>query len=180
MTMHAGFGRLIGAMPNGRKSGESFASGITPVSGVTPWLPNARNAVGKLPEKYISNGMAFNVKLFPEGEEMLDRLVRTVEQYFSSGGMEIQFNIIPHRDLARAVEHPEEYPELLVRVSGYTAYFKDLNPEMQREIIARTEFLLLPGKRRYYLPSQLAPKGGQKVDERIQPDSAADLFTQLL
>lgn len=177
MTIHAGFGRLMGATPNGRKEGESFASGITPVSGVTPWLVNARNAVASLPAKYISNGMAFNVKLFPEGEGMLDRLVRSVDQYFSNGGMEIQFNIISHRDLARAVEHPEEYPELLVRVSGYTAYFKDLNPEMQKEIIARTEFLLLPGKQRHPL-IQLLKIRGQKVDKQIQPDSQAEGFSQ--
>ena len=147
LTMHTGFGRLMGATPNGRKSGEAFASGLTPVSGVTPWLTKGCNSVARVAHRKpqcISNGMAFNVKFTPEGDKMLNRLINSVSGYFSNGGMEVQFNIIPHMDLARAMSHPEEYPELLVRVSGYTAYFKDLGPEMQREILNRTEFLALP------------------------------------
>ncbi|MHC4677384.1 MAG: glycine radical domain-containing protein [Planctomycetota bacterium] len=54
-----------------------------------------------------------------------------------------------------AAKHPEKYPELLVRVSGYTAYFKDLNPRMQKEIIDRTEYQLLPGKAVPYGPFPL-------------------------
>jgi formate C-acetyltransferase len=59
--------------------------------------------------------------------------------------MEIQFNITSHDTFVDAVAHPEKYPELLVRVSGYTAYFKDLNAQMQKEIIERTEYVLSPG-----------------------------------
>ncbi|MBI5328601.1 MAG: hypothetical protein HZB80_10000 [Deltaproteobacteria bacterium] len=60
--------------------------------------------------------------------------------------MEIQFNITTHDKFVEAVKNPDKYPELLVRVSGYTAYFKDLNPQMQKEIIDRTEYLLSTGK----------------------------------
>ncbi len=141
MTIHAGYARLIGAIPNGRKEGENLASGITPVSGVTPWLLKNCNSVADLPSEFISNGMAFNLRVIPEGPSTLQRLVPSVASFFSQGGMEIQFNIISQRDFERAVIHPEEYPELLVRVSGYTAYFKDLNPQMQQEIMGRTEFL---------------------------------------
>ena len=69
--------------------------------------------------------------------------------------MEIQFNVASHEDFADAVSHPEKYPELLVRVSGYTAYFKDLSPQMQKEIIDRTEYLLSSGKAVPYGPFPL-------------------------
>jgi len=155
MTAHAGFGRLMQATPNGRKARENFTSGITPVSGMTPDLAKALNSVAGLPARCLSSGVALNMKYIPEsGEEerMLDNFVASVEGYFDDadgerdGGMEIQFIIADHNTLANAVEHPEEYPELLVRVSGYTAYFKDLNPQMQKEIIDRTEYILSPGK----------------------------------
>jgi autonomous glycyl radical cofactor GrcA len=63
-----------------------------------------------------------------------------------TGGMEIQFNVTTHDTFVDAVKHPQKYPELLVRVSGYTAYFKDLNPQMQQEIIERTEYNLATGQ----------------------------------
>jgi formate C-acetyltransferase len=111
--------------------------------------------VANLPARCLSSGVALNLKYTPEsGEEerLLDNFVASVEGYFDDadgerdGGMEIQFIIADHKKLADAVEHPEEHPELLVRVSGYTAYFKDLNPQMQKEIIDRTEYLLSSGK----------------------------------
>ena len=60
--------------------------------------------------------------------------------------MEIQFNVTTHDTFVDAVKNPQKYPELLVRVSGYTAYFKDLNPQMQQEIIGRTEYDLGTGQ----------------------------------
>jgi formate C-acetyltransferase len=124
MTNHAGFGRLMGALPSGRKAHENFT-------------------------------VALNLKYTPENgdkEQMLDNFVASVEGYFDDadgerdGGMEIQFVIADHNTLAKAVEYPEEFRELLVRVSGYTAFFKDLNPQMQKEIIDRTEYRLSTGK----------------------------------
>jgi formate C-acetyltransferase len=155
MTNHAGFGRLMGALPSGRKAHENFTSGITPVSGVTPYLTKALHSVAKQPAQCLSSGVALNLKYTPElgdKEKMLDNFVASVEGYFDDadgerdGGMEIQFIIADHNTLAEAVDHPENYPGLLVRVSGYTAYFKDLNPQMQKEIIDRTEYCLSTGK----------------------------------
>jgi formate C-acetyltransferase len=159
MTSHAAFGRMMKALPNGRKAGENFASGITPVSGVTPELTRTLNSVAQLPTECISSGMALNLK-FPPGDgsrdTMLKRLFEYVSGYFQNGGMEIQFNIIKRRDLLDAFYHPEkeEYQKLLVRVSGYTAYFKDLNQRMQKEIIDRTEYSLSDGK---MIPSDPIP-----------------------
>jgi formate C-acetyltransferase len=87
-----------------------------------------------------------------------------VEGYFDDadgqrdGGMEIQFIIADHNTLAKAADNPEKYPELLVRVSGYTAYFKDLNPQMQKEIIDRTEYRLSTGKMVPFDPFPLPKK----------------------
>ena len=154
MTNHAGYGRLTRALPSGRKDYENFTSGITPVSGVTPSLAKALNSVSKLPAQCLSNGVALNLKFTPESEreKMIDKFIGYVKGYFdcsdgqSDGGMEIQFNITTRDTFVDAAKHPEKYPELLVRVSGYTAYFKDLNPRMQKEIIDRTEYQLLPGR----------------------------------
>jgi formate C-acetyltransferase len=167
MTNHAGFGMITKATPNGRKDYENFASGITPVSGVTPSLTPALNSVAGLPARCIASGMALNLKYTPEaGEAMLDNFVATVSGYFDDlgggreGGMEIQFNVTDRAKFEDAVARPEEYPELLVRVSGYTAYFKDLNPQMQKEIIDRTEYLLSTRRAVPHKPFPLPRKDG--------------------
>lgn len=169
MTNHAGFGRLIKATPNGRKAHENFTSGITPVSAVTPELTKALNSVANQPVECLSSGVALNLKYTPENgsrDEMLDNFAASVEGYFDDmdgkrdGGMEIQFNITTHETFADAVKNPDKYPELLVRVSGYTAYFKDLNPQMQKEIIDRTEYLLSTGKMIPFEPFPLPRREG--------------------
>ena len=154
MTNHAGFGRLSRATPNGRRDGENFTSGMTPVSGVTPSLTKALRSVASLPPAFLANGVAVNLKYTPDNahrDKMLDNFVASVEGYFDAalgdgGGMEIQFNVTTHDTFVDAVANPQKYPELLVRVSGYTAYFKDLNPQMQQEIIERTEYDLGTGR----------------------------------
>jgi formate C-acetyltransferase len=169
MTSHAGFGFLSGATPNGRLNGENFASGMTPVSNATGDLSKALNSVASLPPAHLSNGLAVNLKYTPAGvlppfaqakdgpanlnpgdqanrEEMLNEFVASVQGYFDKGGMEIQFNVTSSEDLKKAKDNPQAYPELLVRVSGYTAYFKDLNPQMQDEVIDRAQYSLATGK----------------------------------
>ncbi|MGC9985106.1 MAG: pyruvate formate lyase family protein [Polyangia bacterium] len=154
MTNHAGFGLLSRATPNGRRDGENFTSGMTPVSGVTPYLTPALRSVASVPPTLLGNGLAVNLKYTPDNahrDKMLNDFVASVEGYFDaanngSGGMEIQFNVTAHDTFVDAVKHPQKYPELLVRVSGYTAYFKDLNPQMQQEIIDRTEYNLATGQ----------------------------------
>jgi formate C-acetyltransferase len=153
MTNHAGFGRLIQATPNGRKARQNFSSGITPVSGMAPQLTAALNSAASFPATCITSGMALNLKYTPEmdKESMLDNFTATTAAFFDDldgsrpGGMEIQFNIADHDTFVDALKHPQNYPELLVRVSGYTAYFKDLNPRMQKEIIDRNEYNLASG-----------------------------------
>jgi len=141
MTNHAGQGKLSGALPNGRKAYKVFASGVTPVSQAAQNLAACLRAVGGLDSTCIPMGEAFNLK-YPsiKGEQDLERFGAAIDAYFRHGGLHVQFNIIDYETLLDAKEHPEKYPELLVRVSGYSAYFKDLNEAMKDEIITRTEY----------------------------------------
>ncbi|MDL1967386.1 MAG: formate acetyltransferase, partial [Deltaproteobacteria bacterium] len=147
MTNHAGQGKLSKALPNGRKAGQVFASGITPVSQAANDLSACLKAVGGLESQCIASGEALNLK-YPsvEGEEDIKTFGQAVEAYFRYGGLHIQFNIMSYEDLIDARNNPDKYPELLVRVSGYSAYFKDLNEEMKKEIITRTAYNIKNGK----------------------------------
>lgn len=147
MTNHAGQGKLSGALPNGRKANKVFASGITPVSQAAQELTTCLRVVGGLDGLCIPMGEALNLK-FPEVNipDDIKRFAQTVEAYFRSGGLHVQFNIMSYEMLLDAKKNPEKYPELLVRVSGYSAYFKDLNEAMKDEIITRTEYDLRRGQ----------------------------------
>lgn len=147
MTNHAGQGKLSGALPNGRKANRIFASGITPVSQAAGELAACLNAVGGIDSLHIPGGEAFNLKYsIISGTDDLQKFSQAIEAYFRAGGLHIQFNIMSYDMLIDAKAHPENYPELLVRVSGYSAYFKDLNDAMKDEIITRTAYDLNTGK----------------------------------
>jgi len=148
MTNHAGFGVLTGALPNGRMKGEPFASGITPVSGSAPILTACLNFVAHLDHKKIADGHALNLKYTPS-TTTVPKFANTIFAFFKMGGLQVQFNIIDGKILEDAKKHPERYPDLFVRVSGYSAYFKDLNPHMQEEIITRAEYNLDTGEEVY-------------------------------
>ncbi len=147
MTNHAGQGKLCGALPNGRKAGKVLASGITPVSQAAGDLAACFKAVGSLDPLCIPGGEALNLK-YPtiENGEDLKRFGQAIEAYFRIGGLHVQFNIMSYEDLIDAKKCPEKHRELLVRVSGYSAYFKDLNEAMKDEIITRTAYNLRTGK----------------------------------
>ncbi len=146
MTNHAGQGKLAAALPNGRKAHKVFASGITPVSQAAKDLTTCIRTVGSLDTMSIPSGEAFNLK-YPAitGEEDIERFGQVIDSYCRFGGQHIQFNIMSYEDLLEAKEHPEKHPELLVRVSGYSAYFNDLNDAMKDEIITRTAYNLQKG-----------------------------------
>ena len=146
MTNHAGQGKLSGALPNGRKAHKVFASGITPVSQAAGGLSACLQAVGGLPSLCIPSGEALNLK-YPSVDGDTDRAAfsQAIETYFRFGGLHVQFNIMSYETLIDAKSNPEKYPDLLVRVSGYSAYFKDLNEAMKDEIITRTAYDLRNG-----------------------------------
>ncbi|MBU1669973.1 MAG: hypothetical protein KJ993_02620 [Actinobacteria bacterium] len=143
MTLHAGAFALTGSLPSGRRRGEPLASGATPVSGAARRGPTASVAsTARLPAECMANCIANNHKLsrsFLCEPGRLELLKNMIDGYFDIGGMQIQFIIQDSETLLEAQAMPDRYRDLLVRVSGYNAYFCDLTREMQDEIIARTE-----------------------------------------
>ncbi len=144
ISYHVGFGMLSGALPSGRKRGKAFTPGLTPAPGASDQLlPNIRT-VAALDHLKMPNNIAFNVKLVPHGgdphEKTLDYFTSYVQSYFDEGGMQWQFNVITSDTLRDAMEHPDDYRWLIVRISGYNAYFVKLNRDMQVELIERTEY----------------------------------------
>ncbi|HEX9061037.1 MAG TPA: pyruvate formate lyase family protein [Clostridia bacterium] len=141
MTNHSGQGKITYALPNGRKAHQPFASGITPVSGATRNITECLNSVGALGSINIPGGEALNIKFVSiENADDIKRFGQIVEAYFKNGGQQVQANIMSYEMLKEAKADPGKYPELLVRVSGYSAYFNDLNDTMKDELISRTEY----------------------------------------
>ncbi len=140
-TIHEFFGRITGALPHGRRKGESFPSGIAPGNGFDRNGPTALiNSVNRFDFTKIPNGINFNLKFYPhtlrgeKGPGLLSALLKT---YFNRGGMQTQINVLDPNELKKARDNPERYPYLLVRVSGYSVYFNDLTPAVKDEIIQR-------------------------------------------
>lgn len=147
MTNHSGQGKITHALPNGRRAHQPFASGITPVSEAAADLTECFRSVGALDSLRIPGGEALNIKFTAvRSQEEAALLGDFVEAYFLSGGQQVQFNIMSHEMLRDAKAHPEKYPGLLVRVSGYSAYFNDLNDAMKDELITRTEYGIEDGR----------------------------------
>ena len=145
--VHVADGMSLGATPDGRKAGEPVSNGISPVNatetgGPTAVLHSAASAGSAL----LSDGTALNIKLSPsllDTEEKAAKLASMIEAYFAIGGRHVQFNVVDTATLRDAQVHPEDYSDLVVRVSGYCAYFTDLGRSIQDDIIARTEFTSL-------------------------------------
>ncbi len=143
-TIHEFFGRITGALPYGRRKGESFSSGIAPGNGFDKNGPTALiNSVNRFDFQKIPNGINFNLKFYPHtlrGEKGRTILSTLLETYFQKGGMQVQTNVLDLDELKEARDKPDLYPNLLVRVSGYTVYFNDLTPVIKDEIIQRNTF----------------------------------------
>jgi len=141
-TAHDHFGRVTGALPNGRRKGEPFTSGIAPENGADKEGPTAAiNSMNRLDFSQCPNGINFNIKFQPDvvrGENGRSVLKSLMGVYFKRGGMQAQINVLDAETLRRAKQNPELFPNLLVRVSGFSAYFNDLSEAMKDEIIART------------------------------------------
>ncbi len=144
VTAHQFFGEVTGPLPSGRLRGEPLASGLSPTAAFDRTGPTAAiNSANRIDMGRFANGINFNLKFDsgsvagPVGRRALEDLVAV---YFERGGMQVQINVLDPAVLRRARENPEAYPGLLVRVSGYSAYFADLSPDMQDEIIARAAY----------------------------------------
>ena len=144
VTANVAMGKLVGALPNGRRAGEPLNNGISPASGAERAGATACiNSVSKLPSIWFSRGAIFNMRLNPEtlktreGRKRVNGLVKTL---FESNQYHVQFNVIGTETLRDAQAHPEQYRDLMVRVAGYSAFFAPLNAELQEDIIQRVAF----------------------------------------
>jgi len=141
-TCHVYFGSVTGATPDGRKAYTPVSDGISPAHGADRLGPTAVVKSAAHMDHARSSGTLLNQKFTPqllEGEEGIDKLAALVRSYFKLDGHHIQFNVVTADTLRAAKANPEKYRDLIVRVAGYSDYFCDLTPELQDEIIARTE-----------------------------------------
>jgi len=141
-TVHIYFGSVVGATPDGRRSGRPLSEGISPVQGMDRNGPTAVLRSAAKMDHVRTGGTLLNQKLAPgilDGEEGLGKWVHLVRSYFRMDGHHIQFNVVDAETLREAQENPEEHRDLIVRVAGYSDYFCDLGRTLQDEIIARTE-----------------------------------------
>ena len=145
IILHISQGKLVGATPNGRREGEALSEGISPSQGAdtkgpTTTLLSVKNITAAQYEWRAAK--LLNMKFSPQvvaGEEGTKNLASFIRTWCDKKLWHIQFNIINNETLREAQKNPEKYRNLLVRVAGYSAYFVDLSPELQNEIIARTE-----------------------------------------
>ncbi len=139
-------GRVLGATPDGRKAGEAVSNGISPSNGTeTRGLTETFRSVAKISEPNFSGGTALNVTINPasiSSKEGLEKFASLVEGYFILGGRQVQFNPVSREMLLDAQKNRKKYPDLMVRVSGYSYRFIDLSKGIQDDIIARTEFVV--------------------------------------
>jgi formate C-acetyltransferase len=144
MSNHVAFGTLTGALPSGRLAGKPFTPGLTPEAHASKSLLDNIRDVSRLEPGNMNNNIAFNVKVVPSAkeshQEAVDHVYSYAKAYCDLGGMQMQFNVVSSATLKDAMAHPENYRDLMVRISGYNAYFVTLNRDMQMELIERAEY----------------------------------------
>ncbi len=137
-------GALCGATPDGRLAGEVISNGISPANGTEMNGPTAVfHSVAQAGKALYSDGTALNMNLSPgmlKSDDNIEKLASLIEGYFQMGGRHVQFNPLDAKTLRDAQAHPDMYPDLTVKVTGYSACFVDLGKTLQDDIIARTEF----------------------------------------
>ncbi len=143
---HTTAGERTGALPSGRLAGVSLAEGsLSPAQGSDINGPTAViNSCCKVDQSKILATL-LNMKFHPSALKTVEdrqKLLALIKTYFDSGGKHVQFNVVDKNTLLEAKAHPEMHRNLIVRVAGYSAFFTELSPTMQDEIIARTEHSL--------------------------------------
>ncbi|MBR0130982.1 MAG: hypothetical protein IJM08_06740, partial [Firmicutes bacterium] len=141
ITAHGPGGKLTGATPDGRYSGDVLADGsISPAQGADHEGPTASLLSG-MKMAHGWSATLHNMKFDPtalKSEEDLEKLGEMIKIYMTNGGHHIQFTVVNADDLKEAKVHPENYSDLMVRVAGYSTYFTILTPAIQTDIITRT------------------------------------------
>ncbi len=141
-TVHIYFGQVTGATPDGRKAYTPLSEGISPVQSMDINGPTAViKSAGKI-DHLRTGGTLLNQKFAPQffsEENKINKLGHLIRAYFEMDGHHVQFNVVSADTLRAAQKNPEDYRDLIVRVAGYSDYFVNLGPDLQDEIIRRTE-----------------------------------------
>lgn len=144
VSAHQMIGQRLAATPEGRKAGEICADGsISPEQGCDTNGPLAVYASGMKIDQSMYNATLLNQKLLKSlmGKESdCYKLSAAIRTYLTHGGKHVQFNVVDRETLLDAQKNPEKHRDLIVRVAGYSAYFTNLTPMVQQEVIDRTEF----------------------------------------
>ncbi len=145
VSAHVPMGANVGATPDGRLAGDPLADGgLSPTAGRDQKGPTAvLNSVSKINLRLASNGTLLNMKFLPsffDGDTALDKFVIFLRGFCKLEIPHVQFNVVSVDTLRQAQNQPEQYRHLVVRVAGYSAYFTELDKDLQDEIIRRTEF----------------------------------------
>lgn len=144
MSNHVAFGALTGALPSGRLAYEPFTPGLTPEANASKSLLDNIRDVTRLEPTSMNNNIAFNVKVNPSPrdshEQTVEHVTNYAKAYATMGGMQMQFNVVSSETMRAAMARPEEYKDLMVRISGYNAYFTQLNRDLQLELVRRADY----------------------------------------